>query len=138
MNDPMYLRMSLDLPRESARVGQVRHTLAGALAGAGVEESCRDDIQLALTEACANVVKHASLADTYRVDVIVQDNRCVIEVTDDGGGFNPDDTAAADLMAEAGRGLRLAAAVVDDLSVVSVDGVGTLLRLVKRLTWTPG
>ncbi|MEV4141324.1 ATP-binding protein [Dactylosporangium sp. NPDC049742] len=135
MTDAVYLQMSLDLPRESARVGQTRRMLDGALAGAGVEQDCRDDIRLALTEACTNVIEHAGLATTYHVDVTVDGDRCVIEVTDDGGGFDPAGVRPGDLWSDSGRGLQLVAAVVDGLDVVSVDGTGTLLRFTKQLTW---
>ncbi|MEV4516801.1 ATP-binding protein [Dactylosporangium sp. NPDC049525] len=135
MTDAVHLQMSLDLPRESAGVGQTRRMLDGALAGAGVEEDCRDDIRLALSEACSNVIKHADLATTYHVDVSVDGDLCVIEVTDDGGGFDPSTVRAGDVLAEAGRGLQMVAAVVDGLDVVSVDGTGTLLRFTKQLTW---
>jgi anti-sigma regulatory factor (Ser/Thr protein kinase) len=40
-----------------------------------------------------------------------------------------------DPLAESGRGLQLVAAVVDDLDVITIDGVGTLLRFVKQLSW---
>ncbi|MET7425045.1 ATP-binding protein [Dactylosporangium sp. NPDC005555] len=135
MTDEVHLQMSLDLPRESERVGQTRRMLDGALAGAGVEEDCRDDIRIALTEACTNVIEHAALAATYHVDVTVEGDRCVIEVTDDGGGFDPSRVRPGDLMDDSGRGLQMVAAVVDGLDVVSVDGTGTMLRFTKQLTW---
>lgn len=135
MADTVHLQMSLDLPRESERVGQTRRMLDGALAGAGVEEDCRDDIRLALTEACTNVIEHAALAATYHVDVTVIGDNCVIEVTDDGGGFDPAMVEPGDVWSDSGRGLQMVAAVVDGLDVVSVDGTGTLLRFTKQLTW---
>jgi serine/threonine-protein kinase RsbW len=134
MDQALHLEMSLDLPRESALVTQTRRTLDGVLAGAGVDEDCRHDIQLALTEACANVVKHAELASTYRIDVCVHGDRCTIEVTDDGGGFDSAGVRPAAALDEGGRGLQVVAAVVDGLDVISVDGAGTLLRFTKHLT----
>jgi serine/threonine-protein kinase RsbW len=137
MNETLRLQISLDLPRESALVTQVRRTLDGALAGAGVDEECRGDIRLALTEACANVIKHADLSTAYHVDVNVDHDLCTIEVTDDGGGFNPTTVKPGDVLDDSGRGLQIVAAVVDGLDVVSVDGTGTLLRFTKHLTWSP-
>src|SRR5512142_309329 len=135
MNGAMQLQISLDLPRESARVTQIRRTLDGFLASAGVAESCRDDIELAFTEACANVVKHAELSTIYHLDVAVDGETCVIEVTDDGGGFDPATVQPGDILDEGGRGLQIVAALVDGLDVVSIDGTGTLLRFAKTLTW---
>lgn len=135
MADPMHLHMSLELPRESALVGQTRRTLDGTLAGAGVDQECRDDIQLALGEACANVINHAELATKYHIEVTVEDDTCVIEVTDDGGGFDPAGVREAGELDDSGRGLRIVSGLVDGLEVVTVDGAGTLLRFSKRLTW---
>jgi serine/threonine-protein kinase RsbW len=135
MDEGLSLQISLDLPRESALVVQTRRTLDGALAGAGVDEECRADITLALTEACANVIKHAELSTVYHVDVSVERSTCTIEVTDDGGGFDPRSVRPGDVLDDDGRGLQIVAALVDGLDVVSVSGTGTLLRFTKRLTW---
>ncbi|MEV6931158.1 ATP-binding protein [Dactylosporangium sp. NPDC051485] len=142
----MRLQFSLELPRDAARVRDARRTLDGALAGAGVTQECRDDIRLALTEACGNVVSHASLATQYHIDVTVDGGLCVIEVTDDGGGFDPQRVPAVDAepapeeparLPESGRGLHVLAAVVERLDVVSVEDTGTLVRFSKHLTWDP-
>ncbi|MGI5242610.1 ATP-binding protein [Dactylosporangium sp. CA-139066] len=142
----MRLQFSLELPRDAALVRDARRTLDGALAGAGVTQECRDDIRLALTEACGNVVSHASLANGYHIDVTVDDSECVIEVTDDGGGFDPARVPAVDAegaeaepgeLRESGRGLHVLAAVVERLDVVSVEDTGTLVRFSKHLTWEP-
>ena len=136
MDEGLSLHISLDLPRESELVAQTRRTLDGALAGAGVDEECRADISLALTEACANVIKHAEMSTAYHVDVSVDRQRCTIEVTDDGGGFDPSTVRPGDVLDDTGRGLQIVAALVDGLDVVTIDGLGTMLRFTKRLTWT--
>ena len=136
MDEGLSLHISLDLPRESELVAQTRRTLDVALGGAGVDEECRADISLALTEACANVIKHAELSTAYHVEVSVDRERCTIEVTDDGGGFDPSTVRPGDVLDDTGRGLQIVAALVDGLDVVSVDGLGTMLRFTKRLTWT--
>jgi serine/threonine-protein kinase RsbW len=138
----MRLQFSLELPRDAALVREARRTLDGALAGAGVTEDCRDDIRLALTEACGNVVSHASLADRYSIDVTVDRGECVIEVTDDGGGFDPAQVPPVEppdvaSLSESGRGLHVLAALVERLDVVSVESTGTLVRFSKHLKWDP-
>ncbi|MER7274386.1 ATP-binding protein [Dactylosporangium sp. NPDC000244] len=142
----MRLQFTLELPRDAALVRDARRTLDGALAGAGVTQECRDDIRLALTEACGNVVSHASLASDYHIDVTVEGGECVIEVTDDGGGFDPARAPVAEpvrpetelgRLEEHGRGLHVLAAVVEKLDVVSVEDTGTLVRFSKHLQWDP-
>ena len=53
---------------ERQRAGR-RRLAAQALRAFGVEDEDIDDVQLAITEACANVVEHATDADTYEVKV---------------------------------------------------------------------
>ncbi|RLK24743.1 serine/threonine-protein kinase RsbW [Micromonospora sp. M71_S20] len=132
----MLLRLSLDLPRDAATVAMARRALDGALAGVGVEDDCRTDIQLALTEACGNVVVHAVAAADYTVDVTVNDDQCTIEVSDRGDGFVLPRSQMPDSSATSGRGLHIVAALVDHLDVVSTAGTCTRLRFTKRLTWT--
>ena len=135
MDRPLHLEISLDLPRDAELVAQTRRTLDGALSGAGIDEDCRQDIRLALTEACANVIKHAEHSTVYHVDVTVENDNCIIEVTDDGGGFDPATVRPGELLDDAGRGLQIVAAVTDGLELMSVDGLGTVLRFTKHLKW---
>ena len=128
------LQISLDLPKDSVLVGQTRRTVDSILASAGVDQTCRDDIGQALGEACANVIKHAELSSNYRVDIALDGDLCTIEVTDDGGGFDPKAVRPGEELADSGRGLQIVSALVDGLDVVSVDGTGTLLRFTRRLT----
>ncbi|MFG2056166.1 ATP-binding protein [Micromonospora sp. NPDC048930] len=132
---PMLLRLSLDLPRDAATVAVARRALDGALAGVGVEDDCRADIQLALTEACDNVVAHSLAAVDYTVDVTVDGDRCTIEVCDQGDGFVPSRSSMPGPSATSGRGLHIVAALVDHLDIVSSAGAGTRLRFTKTLTW---
>jgi anti-sigma regulatory factor (Ser/Thr protein kinase) len=81
------------------------------------------------------VIQHAELSSNYRVDIALDGDLCTIEVTDDGGGFDPKAVRPGEELADSGRGLQIVSALVDGLDVVSVDGVGTLLRFRKRLTW---
>jgi anti-sigma regulatory factor (Ser/Thr protein kinase) len=47
---------------------------------------CREEIALAVTEACTNVVAHARSSDRYDVTVRTTDGLCVIEAADTGPG----------------------------------------------------
>jgi serine/threonine-protein kinase RsbW len=103
----------------------------------GVEATCIGEIELAVTEACTNVLKHAAGTDIqYEVSVEVDDSRCQIRISD--GGTHGFDHAAhglteADTGAESGRGIFLMRAMVDELSFTSVPNDGTIVHLVKHL-----
>ena len=91
----MQIRLQLLLPRESQFVPLLRSTAAKFLRDLGVPKLDIDDVSLILTEACANVVRHAVDTQRYTVDVSVSRLGCTIEVRDDGPGFVADDVPRA-------------------------------------------
>ena len=132
----MELEFALCLPRDEVSVPMVRRLCGDALRKLGVAETCVQDIELAVTEACTNVLRHAAGTDReYEVRVRVDEDECEIEVVDAAGG-RFDHTALASEpplpTAESGRGITLMRALVDDLSMDSVNG-GTVVTLRKRL-----
>jgi serine/threonine-protein kinase RsbW len=131
------LRLSLSLPRDAASVPVVRRILGGALTAVGVAEDCRSDIQLALTEACANVVVHAAAADTYDVAIMLGPEHCQIEVTDNGTGFDPVTVPAeAGPTDESGRGFHIIRSIADRFDLLRREPTGMVLRFMKRLSWS--
>jgi serine/threonine-protein kinase RsbW len=108
----------------------------GVLSEAGVDAECRDDLQLAVAEACANVVGHAGGGD-FDVRLTIGDGRCVVEVADCGPGLgtrSPSELALPeDREAEAGRGLAIIRAVTDGLELQPRDPHGLTVRLTKIL-----
>jgi serine/threonine-protein kinase RsbW len=131
---------TLTLPAEVASVPTARSICAANLSLMRVSQQSIDDVTLALTEACANVVKHAG-GHRYQVRMSIEDDRCVIEVVDNGDGFDPDDVPASDptdLLSD-GRGLLLMASLVDQLAFTPREGsTGTVVCLEKRLDLDPG
>jgi serine/threonine-protein kinase RsbW len=83
------MTVRLDLPRETGSVLAVRRLLRCALSVLHVDRSSGDDLEIAITEACANVVNHAS-GETFEVSLDVADDRCAIDVRDRGAGFDTD------------------------------------------------
>jgi serine/threonine-protein kinase RsbW len=137
----MEVRLALHLPRDAVSVPLTRRILVAALASVGVTEECRADIQLAVAEACGNVIRHAGPADEYEVAVSFNAQQCTIEVVDHGPGMRsegarPDGVAAPSATEESGRGLHLIRMLADRFDLRS-DHRGTALRFVKRLAWTP-
>lgn len=138
----MDFRFSVCLPREEASVPIVRRLCRGTLRDLGVSEGCIDDIALALTEACTNVLKHARDKDgEYQVDIEIGESVCEVSVTDAGTGFDLDSARFEFPIpaAESGRGLHLMRVLVDDLTF-SPDrgGDGTVVHLSKALDLTDG
>jgi serine/threonine-protein kinase RsbW len=148
------VNVALSLPRDVASVPVTRQVLDSCLERLGVMPETRADIALALSEACANVIRHAGPGEEYEVIATTRDGRCVIEVVDNGdrdGLKIPagDQTVISDQgmaeygtlehsMPEHGRGLKIIDAVTDELSLTGSGPAGTTVRFEKVLTWIPG
>ena len=131
------VNLALCLPTDQASVPVVRHICSYALNEVGVAEECLEDISLALTEACTNVLDHVTEAgEAYEVHIGIDDERCTIRVKDTGPGFDFDartNQPRVDGNAESGRGLELIRELVDRVRFTSVPEDGMIVHLEKLL-----
>jgi serine/threonine-protein kinase RsbW len=137
----MRIQLALSLPRETVSVPLTRHTVSAALYTAGVEPTCVDEVEVALTEACTNAVMHATGGVTYEVLVGISDEQVTIEVVDSGSGFGQRATTreGTDHGSENGRGMGLMHALTDLAVFDSVTGgEGGSVHLTKHLRWIEG
>jgi serine/threonine-protein kinase RsbW len=129
------ISLTLRLPRDRVSVPVVRHLTEYALGEVGADPNDAHDVELALAEACANVLTHAGPGDIYDVEVIIGPYNCVIRVVDVGAGY---DTAAvtgqmSGADAESGRGIALMRSLMDNVRFTSEPERGTVVQLVKSL-----
>jgi serine/threonine-protein kinase RsbW len=114
----------LTLPARPENVAVVRHVL-GALADVlNLSEVLRDDMRLAVTEACTNVVRHAYPGEEGTIDVVVrpQGDALQVVVSDSGQGVGSSlDTEGP------GLGMPLIAALADSLEIERGRGSGSRL-----------
>ena len=96
------------------------------------------DLKLALTEACSNSVRHAYDGGDGHVDISFEllDDRLIIEVTDDGTGFELTGPLRVPLSAtsftEGGLGIAIIRSIADEVEIGGgPDGRGSRLRFVK-------
>jgi serine/threonine-protein kinase RsbW len=131
------IKLTLALPRDELSVPVARRVLRRAMDALGVEDEVTSDIEVALTEACTNVLDHAAETDEYEVSAGIDGDMCVIEVVDRGQGFDAAEVGLddADHTAEGGRGIQIMRAVVDRVKFVNSPQVGTMVHLEKRLEW---
>jgi serine/threonine-protein kinase RsbW len=106
---------SVRLPVDASSVPFVRGLCRQALEHLEVDRGVVEEITLALSEACANVVRHAGSGRDYQVEVDIDDRRCRISVHDTGAGFDPATVASDGPLLEGGGGLALMRALVDTL-----------------------
>ena len=126
----MLVKMQLSLPTEARYVGMMRNVAQCVMSDVGVPDEANEDVQLAVTEACANAVRHSDTGE-YSVRLEVGDEGCEVEVVDLGSGFEPAEIKQQGEEFESGRGLWLMQALVDDLQFVRGDD-GTHVRLRKQ------
>jgi serine/threonine-protein kinase RsbW len=133
----MRSELSLSLPRDGVSVPISRRITAQALRTLGVDNDCTSDIEVALTEACTNVLDHVGDGDEYDVHLWVDGDLCVIEVIDTGRGFDASalghDEAAQS--AEAGRGIQRMRSLVDRVLFTNRPESGTIVHLEKDVLW---
>ena len=134
----MEVNVTLSLPRDSMTVSVVRHLCSSAMQELGITAMCRNDILVALSEACTNVIDHSANGRQYEVELTLDLERCTIQVKDTGGGFDVDDHRTIDLEAEGGRGIGLMEALVDRVSFTSEPREGTIVSLSKHLEFVEG
>ncbi len=134
----MDISFSVRLPRDARSLPLMRGLLRQTLEHLDVSSQTIEEVVLALTEACANVVQHAGEHEEYQVDVAITDDLCRVSVVDDGQGFDFENaTAAEGSPLEAGRGLVLMQALVDRLEFVRADDGRHRVELEKRLRTEP-
>ena len=133
----MEISLDLLLPRDAASVPASRRLLDAALTALGVEDQIRDDIEVMLTEACTNVIRHAEHGAHYTVRATIQDRNCMIRVIDSGPGFDAERVPHPhpDPVDEQGRGLLIMKALADDVRFCSVSQDGALVTLEKHLRY---
>jgi serine/threonine-protein kinase RsbW len=133
----MKLSLVLCLPRDAETVQVSRKVLDASLASLAVSADIRDDIILALGEACANVIEHADSSDEYEVRVQLTNTLCVVEVVDTGRGFDFASLHQArdgqQATAEHGRGLQIIDALAENLRITSRPMEGSMISFEKPL-----
>jgi serine/threonine-protein kinase RsbW len=134
------IKFRLQLPRDALSVPIVRRVLKSSMRTLGVEEGCLTDIELALTEACTNVLDHAAKGDEYEVVAGLDDSMCIIDVVDTGRGFDAEQLGHddADPSDERGRGIQLIRALVDRVHFRSRPEAGMIVHLEKDLAYIAG
>jgi serine/threonine-protein kinase RsbW len=130
-------QVRLTIPAKAEYVLLGRLALSGITRMRPLADETVNDLKLAVTEACTNSVRHAYGSNGGTVDIVYElhDDRLVVEVSDDGEGFDPDEVAEVDELTEGGLGIAIIRALADEFEVGDrADGRGSRLRFVKFLT----
>jgi serine/threonine-protein kinase RsbW len=127
----------LTIPAKAEYITLGRLALTGLSRLRDLPQETLADLKLALTEACSNSVRHAYPGREGLVEIVydLQPDRLVIEVADDGEGFEPGGSAKADdELVEGGLGISIIRSIADELEISArSNGRGSRLRFVKLL-----
>ena len=128
----------LTIPARAEYITLCRLALTGIARVRKLPDDVLADLKLALTEAASNSVRHAYAADDAGVVEISYEllpDRLVIEVIDDGDGFDPREAVGPpDELSEGGLGIAIIRAIADDVEIgKQPSGRGSRLRFEKEL-----
>lgn len=124
----MVAELTLTLPCDPRYVGLTRRVTRSMLEGLRVGESVLEEVELAVTEACTNAVRHATGSPSYRITVAADERGCSIRVVDSGPGFSVPRDGLRPSADERGHGLYLIEMLVDEASFErGVDGMSVWL-----------
>lgn len=135
-------KFSLHVPSSTQNLAMIRDFVSNVGLQAGLGEDDVAKLELAVDEACTNVIEHAHQGDSTK-DVIVRaifdETTLKIEVVDTGKGFDlasvPQDDVAHLVhdRKSGGLGLRMMRTLMDEVSYEIVPGERNRLRMIKRL-----
>lgn len=133
---------TLDVPSSTQNLAIIRDFVSRIAAQAGLTEADVASLELAVDEACANVIEHAYGHDSTKqvvVRAIFDDDALHIHVIDSGAGFEPSGVKQEELTElvkkrrTGGLGLRLIRTLMDEVHYEIEPGVKNELRMVKKL-----
>jgi len=112
---------------------------------AGFDEDAIHWVSVAVRESVINAIKHGNRGDEGKMVTVVfsldppeRPAALVVEVQDEGEGFDPDAIAnplePENVLKSSGRGIFFMRSFMDDVSVTTRrDGKGTVVRMAKNL-----
>lgn len=120
-------RMELQLACEPELIAVARLACATFASQLGFSLDELEDIKLAVSEACTNVIQHAyedRTGQQFTVCCWTEENSLVIEVRDRGRGLRGN--------IQGHFGMKIIQAVMDIVEFHSEEGKGTIVRMVKK------
>lgn len=125
------MRTSTRFRRDRAAVPAARAFVKHSLRSVGASHDTVERLELAMAEACNNVVLHAA-GPTFCVEVAVTAGLATVVIADDGAGFVLRERVMPAAHATGCRGIPLMQALVERVDMSS-DSAGTTVVLTQPL-----
>lgn len=135
------IEVNIKVPNQTrylSLIGKIGEDVARALKRfRGDREELAYHINLVLTEAMSNAIRHANEGDPEKevhVTIVIEDQDLTIRVYDQGQGFDVSSTAAPEFknLDEHGRGIYIIRSLMDRVTYSECRG-GHVLEMVKAL-----
>jgi serine/threonine-protein kinase RsbW len=119
--------VKLTLPARPENVSVIRHVLGAFAEALRLPDDLVEDLRLAVTEACTNVVRHAYPPDRpgpVEISIRPMDEQVSVIVADHGRGIGTSSDTTGP-----GLGLPLIAAIADEVELQPVPGGGSRVAM---------
>ena len=138
----MSQRFTLSVNSDIQNLAEIAQFVEQAAAASGLDRNQIYDVQMAVDEACTNVIKHAYKFDpTKEITITIKPHGRTFEVAikDNGKQFNPSDVLPPDMKEylthyrRGGLGIYLMKSLMDKVEYDIVPGKKNEVRLIKYL-----
>ena len=127
MERPPDTDVQLTLPARPENVSVIRHVLGAFAEAMHLPDELVEDLRLAVTEACTNVVRHAYPPDVpgpVQICIRPMEEQVCVVVADRGRGIGTSSDTTGP-----GLGLPLIAAIADEVELHPVPGGGSRVTM---------
>ncbi len=141
--DSIEQKFALQVPSSTKNLAMIRDFIARVGEQSGLSEIDLSQLELAVDEACANVIEHAYGHD-FTKEVMVRASfdaeEVRIDVIDTGCSFNPDQVPQQEMSEliekrkTGGLGMRMMKTLMDEVHYEFEPGKKNELRMVKKLS----
>jgi len=131
MND----KINLKLPCKPEFINVARMNISVIANNMKMDYEVIQDLKVAISEACNNVIIHSDSESHYEIDFIVKREKLVVEINDFGNGFDIENYNEPDLEnpKESGLGLFIIDSLMDEFEIETKNGNGTKIRMIKNV-----
>jgi len=136
------IKYRLKLPSQSDNLALIRELVTKVATQVGFSNDDVSKIELAVDEACANVIKHAYGNNSKNlIDVLIKvdTQKLMVVVTDKGKGFRPDEIKLPKMseylqeMRVGGLGIYLIETLMDKVNFDVKPGIRNQVKMIKYL-----
>lgn len=139
MDKPKIVGDSIMVPSNQEYLSDVDAFLEATLRGFGADESIVADIAISVSELVINAMLHGNKSSPDKavtIRISRNDNKVTIAVSDEGGGFKPeeivDPLAEENLLREVGRGVFIVRQLMDSVDIEATQK-GTTIIISKAI-----